>query len=251
MPPLTAISQKTHAGKSWKRYDSYVFASKAHLAPLAGAEIPKAVSSLPIAFVRQQDRFSLVAVLSLKPGTNNFLNKDGQWLGRYVPAVFRAYPFMLAPAEGRKELVLCVNDASGLIMDDTSAEPFFDADGQLAGPVKKIMNFLSQIEQNRAMTHQSVSALADAKVIEEWPLKIQYNDQKTPVSGLYRVDDAKLNALPDDRFLKLRRTGSLIIAYGQLMSMGNIRVFEKLAPLHQAEENRAAGNPDDDLLSFH
>jgi hypothetical protein len=251
MPPLTAISPKTHAGKSWKRFDSYAFTAKGHFAPLAGAEIAQAVSSLPIAFVKQQDRFSLIAVLSVTPGTNSFLNQHGQWLGGYVPAVFRAYPFMLAPAEGRKDLVLCVNDASGLIVDDTSAEPFFDADGQLAGPVKKIMNFLSQIEQNQAMTRQALTALADAQVIEKWPLKIQYNDQETAVSGLYRVGESKLNAVSDDQFLKLRRTGSLAIAYGQLLSMANIRVFEKLSALHQSEDNRAAGNPDDDILSFH
>ncbi|MEX1300304.1 MAG: SapC family protein, partial [Desulfotignum sp.] len=149
----------------------------------------------------------------------------------------------------RDDLILCVNEDSGLIVNDNSAEPFFDNQGQLAGPVQKIMDFLSQIEQNRAMTRQAVSGLADAKVIEEWPLKIQYNDQKTPVTGLYRVDEAKLNALSDDQFLKLRKAGSLAIAYGQLLSMGNVRVFEKLSAVHQAEKNRSA-NPNDDILSF-
>lgn len=249
MPQVTAVTKQHHAGKSWKKFQSYDFASKEALAPLAGAEITRAISTFPLAFVKRQDAFSLVAVLSLTPGKNMFTGKNGQWLGEYVPAFFRGYPFILAAAEGRDDLILCVNEGSGLIVNDKSAEPFFDNQGQLAGPVQKIMDFLSQIEQNRAMTRQAVSGLADTKVIEEWPLKIQYNDQKTPVTGLYRVDEAKLNALSDDQFLKLRKAGSLAIAYGQLLSMGNVRVFEKLSAVHQAEKNRSA-NPNDDILSF-
>jgi hypothetical protein len=250
MPRLTAVTKQHHAEKSWKKFHSYGFASKEALAPLAGAEIARAISTLPLAFVKRQGAFSLVAVLSLIPGKNMFTGKNGQWLGEYVPAFFRGYPFMLAAAEGRDDLILCVNEDSGLIVNDKRAEPFFDSRGQLAGPLQTIMNFLSQIEQNRAMTRQAVAALAGAGVVTEWPLQIKGAKQDKPVTGLYRVDEAKLNALSDDLFLKLRKAGSLAIAYGQLLSMGNIRIFDKLASLHQAEMNRSAGNPNDDILSF-
>jgi hypothetical protein len=257
MPQLAAITKETHAGKSWKRYQSYDFAAKDNLAPLAGAEIARAVSTLPMAFVKHQDTFSLVAVLSLTPGTNMFTGQNGQWLGGYVPAVFRGYPFMLAAAEGRDDLILCVNEDSGLILDDPGAEPFFDEQGQVSGPVQEILNFLSQIEQNRAVTNQAVNALAEAGIITKWQLKIKDGDQEKPITGLYRVDEAKLNTLADESFLKLRKAGSLPIAYGQLLSMGNIQIFEKLSTMHQARAGAAAEPPDfntflgnDDVISF-
>jgi hypothetical protein len=46
-----------------------------------------------MAFVKQQDSFFLIALLSLTPKTNLFVAPDGRWLGGYVPSYFRGYPF--------------------------------------------------------------------------------------------------------------------------------------------------------------
>jgi hypothetical protein len=254
MPQLTPITKQNHADKSWTRFSTYTFASKDNLAPLAGAEIAKAVSTLPIAFAKHKDHFLLVAVLSLFPGTNLFVAPDGRWLGGYVPSIFRGYPFQLAKAEGKDDLILCVDEDSGLVKNDKSGEPFFDHTGEVSKPVKDIMNFLNQVEQNKAATNLAVAALADAGVITEWPLKIKQGDQEKPVTGLYRIDEEKLNALDDAQFLKIRKAGALPIAYAQLLSMGNIQVFLKLAKAH---EQAAVQTPDvgsflgdDDVISF-
>jgi hypothetical protein len=44
------------------------------------------------------------------------------------------------------------------------------------------------------------------------------------------VDEAALGALSNDEFLKLRT--ALPIAYAQMLSMGQIGIFEQLARLH-------------------
>jgi hypothetical protein len=255
MPKLSAITKQSHADKTWTRFSSYAFASKSSIASMAGAEIAKAVvGGLPMGFVKEQGRFFLAAVLSLTPGTNLFVTQNGKWLGEYIPSAFRGYPFMLAKAEGKDDLILCVDEESGLVKDDKSAEPFFDDQGQLSKPVNDILNFLSQIENNKRITIQAVAALAEAGVITEWPLKIKHGDQEKPVTGLYRIDEAKLNSLEDEQFTKLRKAGSLPIAYAQLLSMGNIQVFEKLA---KAQRQAAVKTPDvgsflgdDDVISF-
>lgn len=238
MPQYMAISKKHHADKSWTRFDSYQFAAKDNLAPLVGAEVAKAVLALPMAFIKQQDNFVLVAVLSLTPGQNMFVAPNGQWLGAYVPSVFRGYPFRLARAEGRDDLILCIDEDSGLI-SDTEGEPFFDENGELSQQVKNVLDFLSQIEQNRIVTQQAVSALAEAGVITEWNLKVKTDEQETPITGLYVVDEAKLNTLDDPEFLKLRQAQALPIAYAQLLSMANISVFEKLRQLHEQQNQQA------------
>src|SRR6056297_2371984 len=117
MPKLTAISKQNFANKSWTRFTSYQFAAKDNLTPLVVSEISKSVLNFPMAFIKQQDTFILVAVLSLTPGQNMFVAPNGQWLGGYVPAAFRGHPFSLQKAKDRDEFVLCVDQESGLIND--------------------------------------------------------------------------------------------------------------------------------------
>jgi hypothetical protein len=255
MPQLSAITKQSYADKSFTRFSSYAFASKSGIASLVSAEITNALTAgLPMAFVKELDRFFLGAVLSLSPGTNLFVAPTGQWIGKYVPAAFRSYPFKLAKARGKDEQILCVDEESGLVKDDKSAEPFFNDKGELSKPVQDILNFLSQIEKNKMQTVRAVASLADAGVITEWPLKIKHGDQEKPVTGLYRIDEAKLNSLEDERFLKIRKAGALPIAYAQLLSMGNIQVFEKLAKMHEKlkgnDSDAGSFLADDDVISF-
>lgn len=257
MARLSAVTKEKYGEKSWNRYTSYDFASKDNIAPLVGAEIAKAVSSLPMAFVSHQGRFSLVAVLSLEPGTNMFVAPNGRWLGNYIPSTFRGYPFRLAKAKGKEDLVLCVDEATGLIQDDTEAKPFFDESGNISGQVRDLLDFLNQVEQNRTATDAAVACLADAGVLVEWHLKIKDGNREKPVAGLYRIDASKLNSLADGQFLQLRNAQALPVAYGQLLSMGNIRVFEKLAKIKEqisqipvkARQNTPVLG-DDDIISF-
>ncbi|MFO7911128.1 MAG: SapC family protein, partial [Desulfotignum sp.] len=91
-------------------------------------------------------------------------------------------------------------------------------------------------------------------VVMEWPLKIQDKDQEKPVTGLYRIDETKFNALADETFLKVRKAGALPIAYAQLFSMGNIQNFAQLAKAQgQMKEKKQDIKPilgDDDMISF-
>ncbi|MCA1794061.1 MAG: SapC family protein [Desulfobacteraceae bacterium] len=255
MTHLSAITKNNHADKSWTRFTSYNFAGKECIAPLVSAEIPNASLSMPLAFVKQKDHFMLVAVLSLTPGTNLFVAPSGQWLGKYIPSAFRGYPFRLARGGPKNEMLLCVDEDSGLVNEDKNAgEPFFDDNKELSKPVKDILQFLSQVEQNKTATDAAVASLADADLLTEWSLKIKLGDREEPVTGLYRIDEAKLNSLDDDWFLKLRKAGSLPIAYAQMLSMGNIQIFEKMSKVQEqaAVKNRDVVSflGDDDVISF-
>jgi len=259
MPHLVPITPETHQNRFWQRYPSYAFSKKNQLAPIVVAELGKAIQSFPMAFVRQQESFLLVCLTSLTPGQNMFVAPDGQWLGSYVPSAFRGYPFQLARADGTDDLILCIDENAGLV-SDTSGEPFFDAQGQLSKSVKDIMDFLVQVEQNRSVTQRVVNALADAGLIAEWPLKITAGEKQVPITGLYRVDEARLNSLDDAAFLTLRKKGSLPVAYAQLLSMVNITIFEKLGKIQEqaAPAGTSTANApdigvalgDDDLISF-
>jgi hypothetical protein len=255
MPQLTAITPQAHRNKYWKRFDSYKFAEKDSLVPIVAAELTSAIHVFPMAFIKQDEKFILVGLTSFAPDQNMFVAPNGQWLGAYVPSAYRSYPFRLAKAQGRDDLLLCVDEESGLI-SDTEGEPLLDEQGQLAEPVKNILDFLSQIEQNRAVTQQAVSVLADAELITEWKLKVKTSEEEKPITGLYIVDEAKMNSLDDEAFLRLRKFGSLPVAYAQLLSMVNINVFEKLGKIREQQASVAldidAGSifGDDEVFKF-
>jgi hypothetical protein len=255
MTQIAAVSRKRHAHKSWNRYTSYDFAARDCIAPLVAAEMVNAASCLPMAFVKQQNEFFLVAVLSLAPGTNLFVDPSGQWTGRYIPSAFRGYPFRLARGGEKNRLLLCVDENTGLVNENRAAgEPFFDESGEIAKPVKEIFDFLTRVEQNRGPTRAILAALADADLVVEWQLQIKAGDQVKPVTGLYRIDEKKLDRLEDAVFLKLRRARALALAYGQLISMTHMQVLEKAAKARMQADTTApdikAVFGDDDMISF-
>ena len=88
---------------------------------------------------------------------------DGRWLGGYIPASLRGYPFRLLPQQGTDQIVLCIDTDSGLVVDGNAAgEDFVGPDGNISPALKKVLDFLNQLERSRQATDVAVSALAEA-----------------------------------------------------------------------------------------
>lgn len=254
---ITALSPPRHAGHLWRRYDSYAFAATSTVIPLVGAEFTKAAHAFPIAFTREADSFAPVAVLGVEPGRNLFVTADNRWIGAYIPARLRGYPFIQAQTPDGRTL-LCVDEASGLLSaaeEGADGEPLFTEDGALTEPVQAIAGFLTEIEKNRQMTQAAVARLAAAEVIQPWSIPVTIGGAPRTVTGLYSVDEAALRALPDPAFVELRQHGALTLAYVQLFSREHVALLEKLAAAHaesdDARQRRLAGSfvdePTEDL----
>ena len=233
MPRFAVVSRERHGRKKWARFNGYAFAAANALLPITGAELARAALAMPLAFSEQSGRYTLMAVLSPVPGGNMFVGPDGRWLGSYVPASFRLYPFRMLPQQDTKELVLCVDEESGLVVERSAAgEDFFDAEGNLSPALKPVFEALMVVERSRTATDLAVAALAQAGVIRPWQIKLKTDQGEKAVSGLHHVDEAALAALPDDVFLKLRATSALPLAYAQALSAVQLGIFEHLARLH-------------------
>jgi hypothetical protein len=226
-PQFTAVTRQRYAGKKWQRPSGYSFAAKDALVPIVGAEIARAALALPLAFLQEAEHFVLVAVLSLRPGRNMLVGPDGRWLGAYIPACVRNYPFRLLPTQQTGQLALCIEENEAAVGAETTGEDFFDQDGNLSPRLKKIFEFLNEFERARHATTIAVSALADAGLIQPWPIKIAAAENKREIGGLHRIDESALNGLPDDAFLKLRKSLAFSIAYGQMLSASLIGNFER------------------------
>jgi len=130
--------------------------------------------------------------------------------------------------------VLCIDTESGLVVDGSAAagEEFIGPDGNISPALKAVLDFLNELERSRRATDLAVAALAEAGIIQPWPIKLKAEQAERAITGLYRIDEVALNGLTDDVFLKLRKaSGALAIAYAQMLSMGQLGMFEHLARL--------------------
>ena len=205
-----------------------------------------AAVNLPLGFVKQSGAYHLAALLSFQNDSSLFIASDGRWIGSYIPAAFRSYPFRLMRREGSEEMVLCVDETSDLVRDADGEEFFFGEDGKPSEAVNQIADFLQKMESSRLATDAAVQALASADVIVPWEIKVKSNDGESPLNGFFRVDERKLNALDDQTYLTLRKAGSLGIAYGQIISMSRLEILGRLVEHQHRIENmqkQAAGKP--------
>lgn len=233
MPNYIALSRETHSTKRWQHPASYIFASNEAVAPLAAQEFPKAMMSLPIAFYAHGDSFQATAVLGLEQGKSLFVAQDGRWLGGYVPAIFRTYPFRLADTpEGQK--VMCIDLDSGLQTDGPEGEKFFYDDGAPASEVSQALELLNQLETSRAVTAAGCAVLQACKLIVPWDISVKTDTGEQKIEGLYKVDETAMNALSNEEFLRLREHGALAMAYCQLLSMQHLLVLGELAQAEKA-----------------
>jgi hypothetical protein len=234
MTKLVAITRDAHAQKVWQRPANYLFAAKEPLAPIVLAEVVHVSSWMPIALVEQAGRYVPMAMMCPMPGHNLFVGPDGEWLGGYVPSSLRSYPFRMVRAKGSEQMVLCIDEDSGLVRDaDEKGENLFTADGKPTQSVTTMMEFLRQIEANRMAMDLAMASLAEAGVVEPWPLVVEVGGKKAAINDLHRVNESALDQVNDEVFLKLRKTGALRLAYAQLMSMAQIVRFDQLMKLRQ------------------
>ena len=239
MPNYQAISKTTHGAKRWLRTTSYAFALKEGILPLSLAELPKAIMTLPVAFVEQNERFVPVAVMSLQPDRNHFVTPDGRWLHGYIPASCRGYPFRFLNAPDGKQ-VLCIDQDSGLVSDGPEGEPFFDEAGEPTQAIREILNLLHQSEQSLKATLAACDLLKQHQLIKPWPIKLKTVTGDKDIAGLFQIDEAALNLLSAEALLEIRNSGGLLLAYCQLLSMQHLSFLGQLAEAHAKADKAAA-----------
>jgi len=245
MPNISEISVNRFGSKYWMRYQNYSFAAREPLAPVVSQELSHLISQFALAFSMMPTGPRLVALMGLQVGDNAYVAPDGRWLGRYVPAVLRSYPFGLLHSDGARRSV-CVDLDSGLVSDDPArGERFFMEDGTLSPALQEVVGFLQAYETNRLQTEQAGNELQKLGLLEPWPLAAVSLDGSTQkIEGLLRVHEADLARLSGDELVRLRDSGGLVLAYAQLFSMANIKIVQELTQAQQtARRMREAAPP--------
>lgn len=235
---LTAVTHEEHANKRWLGRDSFSFAAGDSVTPLVAEELAIAAHSLPMAFIKHADNYTLVAVMGLVSGENLMVTLDGKWSGDYLPLNYRTGPFRLASdSEGKS--VLCVDPSTGLISEGSEGHLFFEEDGQPTETIKNMLDMLSRMKAGQNIVATACSTLEKLGLFEIWPVEIESGRM---VEGLFKVNESAFNSLGDEDFLLLRKTNALAVTYSHWISMINLPSM--IQKLQQRESDRSKANPE-------
>jgi hypothetical protein len=233
-----AVSLERHGKKGLVQGGDLSFAANAVVIPLMAREMPAAMRSYPIVFSGPD--FMPMMVTGVKDGENLFIDDKGKWAEpHYVPAYVRRYPFILAGEETDERLALCVENDPARLVDinaktKKTAKPLFDNEEQ-GEIIKNALSFCEQYQGMFVKTRQIMKVIADSGLLAERTSKITLADgQSFNITGFHLVDEAKLLAMSDEDFIKLRKADALALIYCHLASMNSWNSL-----LHQAKLRNA------------
>ena len=270
MPSYTLITPERFRNRRWRRYRAMPFAAEETAVPLAATELSRALMHLPIAFApapraggegdknsdgdKQSDGAVPVAVLGITARRNEWVSPEGKWLGGYVPAAFRGYPFALQRA-GDDRVMLCIDESAGLIGDE--GEPFFDDAGEPAPETRRVLDFLVKLEAGYRAARVQGALLREHGLLVPWRPTLALGERRVTLAGLERVDEAALRALPAAALAALRDAGALTAVHAQLFSLQHLERVRLLAErrtraaaaVEEARLGELFGD-DEEVLSF-
>ena len=253
MSTWVPLQASKHQHTHWRKFTDYHFSAADKLAPVVVAELNELLPHYLLAFSLrpgsspQAPAFELVALLGSQG--NAYLHpQQGRWMAPYVPAYYRGYPFRLLPQPNSpSKSVLCVDSASELLSETANpkSQPLLNEQGQPTSELGAVIDFLTQTEKNRLLTHQLLDQLQAAELIQPWLLTLQADsDQKAQqLQGLYRVEEERLRQLPGAQLEKLAQSGALTLAYGQLLTQGRVKDLQKRLEFQQ----QSSGQPNKEI----
>jgi len=226
-----ALNKEVHSKLTvGKNPDGYAFASGTHNVILASVEFYEACKEYPIIFTTTpNDKIVPIALLGFREGENLFVDEDGVWAGRYIPAYVRRYPFILAET-GRNELTVCFDQAyEGLNSEDGAT--LFDSEGGYSPYMQQTLGFLrnyhDQYKNNEAFTNM----VKELDLFKPMDALVELNDgRKYALNGFMVVDEQKLQAIGEDDLYALFKDGYLSLIYAHLLSLSTMSgLLDKLA----------------------
>ena len=222
------LDAKAHGSLALKNDFGLDFTKDVNAVPINLIEFPQICHFYPIAFSPDENA-TPVALMGLRDNENLFVNDKGEWIAEtYIPAYIRRYPFIFSEIPGTDQLTLCV-DSDESIVETGGEQRFFDNEGK---PTELANNALEFCKSYHAAAQQTVKfgkALHESDILVERAAEISIaGDKKINFSGFRIIDEQKLNALPDEKFIEFRKQGWLPFLYAHLFSGAQWQRLTKL-----------------------
>jgi hypothetical protein len=225
---IVALNAARHGGLKLNRDAGCGFAAGATTVPIGIGEFETAAHSYPILFTDGSPPIPVV-LLGFRAGWNLFVNDTGGWMpGAYVPALVRAFPFVIIDnnATGTQEFGF---EADAACISPSTGQPLFEND-QPAQVLRDALAFCNACQTELNASQAFGAALERAQLLTPQSATIEpKGGAKVTIDGFRTIDRARLAALNDEVLLAWRSRDWLLPLYAHLFSAANWLPFTELA----------------------
>jgi len=217
---VVPLNKSNHAEKGARIYENYSFARAVTSAPLGLSELPKAARELPIVFTNNGPLVP-VAQMGFRTDENQFIDDAGVWLGSYIPAHLRRFPFVLGEIGSDTDFKVMISEAG--IVDKEDGVAFFCDDGVNENEiVLKAKSFLLNFHNEIQKAATLCAKLKEYDVLVERSLEVASRGKiQGHVTGVQVVDWSKVVELDNSILSEWVRIGLIEIIHMHLRSLSN------------------------------
>ena len=235
----TPITVQRHQESAIEPTGDFEFAGKTNSVPLMAVEFAKAAAEYALVFAGDKERIMPAAILGMQNDANLFVDDDGKWDAKYIPAFVRRYPFVFSSGDDGQRFTLCLDEDYAGVNQEARGNRMFDDEGERTDYLTGVLDFLKeyQIEYNR--TQLFCDKLIELDLLEPMQAQVKLaSGKEMSLTGFQAVSREKLNGLPPETLAELAKMGALELMYIQLFSMKNFsEMTERLAKSLSQEES--------------
>jgi hypothetical protein len=109
------------------------------------------------------------------------------------------------------------------MVNTETGHPLFNEDGSESDFLKARVEIMREFFQQSQTTRVFNKALADMDLLVPQTLTIKLEGKPREITGIYIVDEKKLNSLSDEQLLDLNKRGMMPAIYAHLMSLQQVQ----------------------------
>ena len=165
-----------------------------------------------------------VALLGLVREENLFLDANGEWQARYVPALFQRGPFSIAAPETADGEPMIRIDLDHPRVSRTEGTPIFLPQGGNSPYLEQVTGVLRAIYLGHHLLEPMIAAFEAAGLLRPVNLEARVGEAEVhAVTGVFIIDRERLAALSAGELAELHKGGFLQAAFFAAASLGNVQ----------------------------
>lgn len=218
------VNQVRHADWCVKAGADYSFAKHLNAVPLMATEFANAAAEYAIVFTGSGEAAMPAVILGVRQSENLFLNEDGTWRAKYIPAFLRRYPFVFSTSDGGSTFTLCIDEEFAGVNQEGRGEHLFDSQGERTQYLQNVLGFVQGYQAHFQRSQAFCKRVTQLNLLEPMQAQFRLNTgQQLALTGFMAVNRERLNALDGEQLTTLAKAGELELLYTHLLSLQNFR----------------------------
>jgi hypothetical protein len=180
------------------------------------------------------------ALLGIRDSENLYVDENGAWNAKYIPAFVRRYPFVFSSPD-KSTFTLCLDEGFPGVNRKGVGERLFDAAGERTQYLRSVLGFLQAYQAQFEATRAFCQRLVELNLLEAMQAQFSLRSgQRLTLGGFMSVNRDRLKALSGDELARLAATGDLDLIYAHLYSQRNFTPTAERIVGHIAPDEAAA-----------